>query len=158
MELRYVSSLFASSGPPICPVDYKTARERITLLLYLPQYLTTQRVLILFLSKSPDIHTLCTGAPRVLHPKCYTRKEMIRGRSVSSSALDSAERSMYWLDGRLIYKGNMNFSEKTYFGFVATRNYLAIDPYSRLVMHFLGIRTPKTVCNPRSSISMLTWF
>ena len=55
----------------VCPVDYKTARERITLLLYLPQYLTTQRVLILFLSKSPDIHTLCTGAPSVLHPKCY---------------------------------------------------------------------------------------
>ena len=53
----------------VCPVDYKTARERITLLLYLPQYLTTQRVLILFLPKSPDIHTLCTGCPKSVAPQ-----------------------------------------------------------------------------------------
>ena len=69
MELRYVSSLFASSGSPICPVDYKTARERITSLLYLPQYLATQRVLIMLLSKSPDIPLLMYRGPKSVAPQ-----------------------------------------------------------------------------------------
>ena len=51
-----------------CPVDYKTARERITLLLYLPQYLATQRVLILFLSQSPDIPFLMYRCPKSVAP------------------------------------------------------------------------------------------
>ena len=76
-----------------------------------------------------------------------SRKEMIRGSSVRAFALDSAERSMYWLNGVHMYKGNMNFSGEKYLGFWATGN-LAIDPYSRLVMHFLGIRTQKTVSGP----------
>ena len=69
-----------------------------------------------------------------------SEKEIIYESGVIAFALDSVERRMYWSDGFLIYKGNMNFSEgKEIISFA--RNNLAIDPYSRLVTHFLKTHT-----------------
>ena len=69
-----------------------------------------------------------------------SEKEIIYESGVIPFALDSVERRMYWSDGLLIYKGNMNFSEgKEIIPFA--RNNLAIDPYSRLVTHFLKTHT-----------------
>ena len=70
-------------------------------------------------------------------------KETIRESGVRAFALDSVERRMYWTDyfGG-IYKGNMNFSEgKDIIGVFPIMNNLAIDPYSRLVTHFLKTHT-----------------
>ena len=72
-------------------------------------------------------------------------KEMIRESSVNDSvfALDSVERRMYWMnDYGTIYKGNMNFSEGKFIGLRGQPPYnLAVDPYSRLVTHFLETPT-----------------
>ena len=74
-----------------------------------------------------------------------SEKEIIRESGVRAFALDSVERRMYWWDGRYIYKGNMNFSEERIIVFNLYINNLAIDPYSRLVTHFLKTHTlPET--------------
>ena len=75
-----------------------------------------------------------------------SEKEMIDESGVFAFALDSVERRMYWVDGywvdgHLIYKGNMNFSEGKRIISLAYRNNLAIDPYSRLVTLFLKTHT-----------------
>ena len=76
-------------------------------------------------------------------------KEIIRTSGVIGVfALDSVERRMYWVNayGYRIYKGNMNFTEgKDTFLYVSTKN-LAIDPYSRLVTHFLKNHTLPETC------------
>ena len=72
-----------------------------------------------------------------------SEKEMIRGSGVRAFALDSVERRMYWVnDDDWILKGNMNFSErKILFGLFASGDNFAVDPYSRLVTHFLKAHT-----------------
>ena len=70
-----------------------------------------------------------------------SEKEMIYESGVIAFALDSVERRMYWWDDYLIYKGNMNFSEGKRIISFASINNLAIDPYSRLVTHFLKTHT-----------------
>ena len=70
-----------------------------------------------------------------------SEKEMIYESGVIAFALDSVERRMYWLDSYWIYKGNMNFSEEKRIIYEAYGNNLAIDPYSRLVTHFLKTHT-----------------
>ena len=76
-----------------------------------------------------------------------SEKEMIYESGVFAFVLDSVERRMYWSDGFLIYKGNMNFSEGN--GIIPLfpyTNNLAIDPYSRLVTHFLKTHTLPETC------------
>ena len=76
-----------------------------------------------------------------------SEKEMIYESDVIAFVLDSVERRMYWLNGYWIYKGNMNFSEGN--GIIrlfAYTNNLAIDPYSRLVTHFLKTHTMPETC------------
>ena len=71
-----------------------------------------------------------------------SEKEMIRGSGVRAFALDSVEQRMYWVEyDNGIYKGNMNFSETKYFGLLAFEDNIAVDPYSRLVTHFLKAHT-----------------
>ena len=75
-------------------------------------------------------------------------KEIIRTSGVRVFALDSVERRMYWVNayGNWIYKGNMNFTVgKDAILYVFTNN-LAIDPYSRLVTHFLKTHTLPETC------------
>ena len=75
-----------------------------------------------------------------------SEKEKIDESGVIAFALDSVERRMYWLNGYWIYKGNMNFSEGKDIIFDASINNLAIDPYSRLVTHFLKTHTLPERC------------
>ena len=75
-----------------------------------------------------------------------SEKEKIYESGVIAFALDSVERRMYWFDGYWIYKGNMNFSEGKRIIPFASRNNLAIDPYSRLVTHFLKTHTLPETC------------
>ena len=71
-----------------------------------------------------------------------SEKEMIRGSGVRAFALDSVERRMYWVnDDDWILKGNMNFSEEKSLLLWALEDNFAVDPYSRLVTHFLKAHT-----------------
>ena len=81
-----------------------------------------------------------------------SEKEMIYESGAIAFALDSVERRMYWLNSYWIYKGNMNFSEGTPIIFDASRNNLAIDPYSRLVTHFLKIHALPETCMGQSKL------
>ena len=75
-----------------------------------------------------------------------SEKEIIYESGAIAFALDSVERRMYWSNGFSMYKGNMNFSEgKPIISFVSRKN-LAIDPYSRLVTHFLKTHTLPETC------------
>ena len=78
-----------------------------------------------------------------------SEKEMIDESGVRAFALDLVERRMYWWDG-YIYKGNMNFSEGKRIIYDAYGNNLAIDPYSRLVTHFLSTHTLPETCMGQS--------
>ena len=74
-------------------------------------------------------------------------KERISGSGVRAFALDSVERRMYWVnESNDIIKGNMNFSEREDMYLYVSRNNLAIDPYSRLVTHFLKTHTLPETC------------
>ena len=75
-----------------------------------------------------------------------SEKEIIYESGVRAFALDSVERRMYWWDDYWIYKGNMNFSEGKDIISHAYGNNLAIDPYSRLVTHFLKTHTLPETC------------
>ena len=83
-----------------------------------------------------------------------SEKEMIYESGVRAFALDSVERRMYWWDDYwwddYIYKGNMNFSEGKRIISHVSKNNLAIDPYSRLVTHFLNTHTLPETCMGQS--------
>ena len=89
-----------------------------------------------------------------------SEKEMIDESGFIAFALDSVERRMYWVDvywvdvywlnDYSIYKGNMNFSEGKRIISHAYGNILAIDPYSRLVTHFLKTHTLPETCMGQS--------
>ena len=81
-----------------------------------------------------------------------SEKQMIYESGVIAFALDSVERRMYWVDDYYrILKGNMNFSEgNIVYDFY--RNNLAIDPYSRLVTHFLKTHTLSETCMGESKL------
>ena len=82
-----------------------------------------------------------------------SEKEIIRESGVKAFAVDSVERRMYWMDNfGTIYKGNMNFSEGQEIIYDAFVNNLVIDPYSRLVMHFLKTHTLPETCMGQSKL------